>query len=205
MQDLQERLAALEQELGRLRRQNLRLRWLLLGGLLFAWLPYLLAMQEQTVTFRTVRAQRVEIISPTGDTVMTLAAALFGFRSFPPTYGLAFRNPQDECVASLVSSPSPALFLWSIQEGNLSKPAIRLGADPEGGGSLSICNKEEKLVVIMGVVSDTEPARKLGSVGSGFLYIYDRYANAAVSIGTNYLGGSITLRNPLGGVTFRAP
>ncbi len=194
MQGLRERLTVLERELGRLQRQNLQLRWLLLGVLLLSWLPYLLATQERTAAFHTVRAQRVEIVSPEGNTVMALSAV--------PLRGgdaLGFLGKDGKCIAAFSAFPEGSLFIYKDKS-----PTVSLSSFSEGG-SLDILNKDGELVVSIGVRPDTETGRRLGSVGGGYISIRDRYGNPMVDIVTSNLGGRLTLLNSLGTVTFSAP
>ncbi len=196
MQGLRERLTVLERELGRLQRQNLQLRWLLLGVLLLSWLPYLLATQERTVTFHTVRAQRIEIVSPEGITVMALSTV--------PLRGgdaLGFFDKNDKCVASFGSFLNGGSLGIYNKDGKL---VVDFSSNPDGG-SLRIGNKDGELVatlfskpdgVSLSILNKNKElvATLFSNADGGYLGIYNKDKKLVVLLGADLLTGGGGLR-----------
>ncbi|MCS6861178.1 MAG: hypothetical protein NZT92_12750 [Abditibacteriales bacterium] len=71
-----ERLGALEREVGKLKEQNLRLRRGLMGVLVVALVPYLLAVQKQIAHFSIVHAERFDIVKGKEEPPLHLALTL---------------------------------------------------------------------------------------------------------------------------------
>jgi len=209
-----ERIKALEDEICALRLQNKRMRVVIAALVVIAVLPYLIAAGMQTQTFSVLRVERLEFVQD-GE----LMAGIVGGKTIAPGSGLLIYDKENKPLVriSSISYGSNAGSRGINLLDKEGKEAISLHTSSDGSNSVVVFNNNEKIVAILGTMSELNPKEYtnsgyliigdrtgemkislfVSSEGDGMIGVKSRDGKSGVSIGGQDTGGRIEIsRNP---------